>query len=351
VLDDLFTMGPLSSAWNTPTIYFMLPLFALLQVGLTAFSLGLPIPAGLVTPIFIAGAAAGRLVGEIIKDTSGIETIHPASYAVVGAAALTSGVTRTLATSIVVFELTGQMSLLLPVLLVVLISITVASFFSPSIYDIQLQMKGLPYMPPFKPHGKRTARDLMKAEVTFVTIDSNFHNLETVLRNSSVDPLPLVETKDTRYLMGVIPRKRLERLLLSHEKVYEKLRQDYEDALDEYERSQNAAEEPSQPAADLLGGIEEISTSAIKMEKPAPPVVPPSREEFWAQKLGLSRETPGFDPCPFSTFAETPLSKLHFMFAMLGLSHALVLERGRLVGVITKKDMMTASREDSLIDQ
>jgi hypothetical protein len=124
---------------------------------------------------------------------------------------------------------------LLPVLLVVLISITVASFFSPSIYDIQLQMKGLPYMPPFKPHGKRTARDLMKAEVTFVTIDSNFHNLETVLRNSSVDPLPLVETKDTRYLMGVIPRKRLERLLLSHEKVYEKLRQDYEDALNEYD--------------------------------------------------------------------------------------------------------------------
>jgi chloride channel 2 len=68
-----------------------------------AFSIGLPIPCGLVTPVFVAGAAGGRLIGEIIHAVTGLDSIHPASYAVVGAAAFSSGVTRTLATSIVVF--------------------------------------------------------------------------------------------------------------------------------------------------------------------------------------------------------------------------------------------------------
>lgn len=343
VLDELFTLGNLSDTWNIPTIYVMLPLFALLQVSLTAFSLGLPIPAGLVTPIFVAGAAAGRLVGEIIKDTSGISTIIPASYAVVGAAAFTSGVTRTLATSIVVFELTGQLELILPVLLVVLISIAVASFFSPSIYDVQLQMKGLPYMPPFKPHGKRTARDLMQSEVLFLTSDSNFHNLESLLRSSTVDPFPLVETKENRYLLGVIPRKRLERLLLAQEKEFERLRREYQEQMAEYGQRKSAPPEPSQASSstDEIGGVGHVLALD---EQPllVEPVPPPSKDQFWSSKLNLSRNSPGFDPCPFSTFADTPLSKLHFMFAMLGLSHSLVLERGRLVGVITKRDMMTA---------
>jgi hypothetical protein len=75
----------------------------IMQFFLAALSIGLPIPCGLVTPVFVAGAAGGRLVGEIMRAWTGVDTIHPASYAVVGAAAFSSGTTRTLATSIVVF--------------------------------------------------------------------------------------------------------------------------------------------------------------------------------------------------------------------------------------------------------
>jgi len=49
----------------------------------------------------------------------------------------------------------------------------------------------------------------------------------------------------------------------------------------------------------------------------------------------------GFDLCPFTVLETVPLSKVHFMFAVLGLSHAWVVKHGRLVGVITKKDLMT----------
>jgi len=72
------------------------------------------------------------------------------------------------------------------------------------------------------------------------------------------------------------------------------------------------------------------------------PSLPPlmSRHEFFAEVVELSRELAGFDPCPFQVVMATPLSKVHFMFAMLGLTHALVVEKGKLVGVILKEDLM-----------
>jgi hypothetical protein len=48
------------------------------------------------------------------------------------------------------------------------------------------------------------------------------------------------------------------------------------------------------------------------------------------------------DPAPFQIHVMTPLTKAHFLFSMLGLSHAWVVSEGRLVGVLTKKDLINA---------
>ena len=42
--------------------------------------------------------------------------ISPGGYAVVGAAAMAGGVTHTISTSVIVFELTGQITHILPVM-------------------------------------------------------------------------------------------------------------------------------------------------------------------------------------------------------------------------------------------
>jgi len=68
-------------------------------------------------------------------------------YAVVGAAALAGAVTHTISTSIIVFELTGQIQHILPVMLAVLAGNAVAQRLAPSIYDSIIQLKGLPYLP------------------------------------------------------------------------------------------------------------------------------------------------------------------------------------------------------------
>ena len=74
-------------------------------------------------------------------------TIDPGGYAVVGAAALAAGVTHTISTSVIVFELTGQIVHIMPVMIAVLIANAVAQLLTPSIYDSIIQIKSLPYLP------------------------------------------------------------------------------------------------------------------------------------------------------------------------------------------------------------
>ena len=64
-------------------------------------------------------------------------------YAVVGAAAMAGAVTHTISTSVIVFELTGQIHHILPVMIAVLISNMIAQKISPSIYDSIIQLKKL----------------------------------------------------------------------------------------------------------------------------------------------------------------------------------------------------------------
>jgi chloride channel 2 len=66
---------------------------------------------------------------------------------VVGAAAWSGAVTHTLSTSVIVFEMTGQITHVLPVMIAVLIANAIAQLLQPSIYDSIIQIKKLPYLP------------------------------------------------------------------------------------------------------------------------------------------------------------------------------------------------------------
>uniref|UniRef100_A0A3P9N4R8 Uncharacterized protein n=1 Tax=Poecilia reticulata TaxID=8081 RepID=A0A3P9N4R8_POERE len=61
--------------------------------------------------------------------------IVPGGYAVVGAAALSGAVTHTVSTAVIVFELTGQISHILPVMIAVILANAVAQALQPSLYD------------------------------------------------------------------------------------------------------------------------------------------------------------------------------------------------------------------------
>jgi hypothetical protein len=50
------------------------------------------------------------------------------------------------------------------------------------------------------------------------------------------------------------------------------------------------------------------------------------------------------DLSPFIMTERAPLYKMHFAFAMMGVSHALIVSAGKLVGVVTKKDLLDYMR-------
>ncbi len=68
-----------------------------------------------------------------------------------GAAAFSGAVTHTISISVIVFEMTGQITHCIPVLIAVLISNAIASLLQPSCYDSIIMIKKLPYLPDILP--------------------------------------------------------------------------------------------------------------------------------------------------------------------------------------------------------
>lgn len=92
----------------------VVPVLAVLtacNVVLMLLSINLPVPNGCFMPIFVTGAISGRLYGEIVHQIFQIneDELPVATFAVVGAAALTAGATQTLSAALITLELTNQL--------------------------------------------------------------------------------------------------------------------------------------------------------------------------------------------------------------------------------------------------
>ncbi|KAJ8475169.1 hypothetical protein ONZ45_g15702 [Pleurotus djamor] len=131
--------------------------------ALTVITFGIKVPAGIFIPTLGVGACAGRILGIAVKHilathpTSPIsracgggngDCVIPGLYAMVGAAATLSGVTRTtVSLAVIMFELTDTLTYAVPVMLSVLVAKTVADALEPKgIYDLVIELSQLPYL-------------------------------------------------------------------------------------------------------------------------------------------------------------------------------------------------------------
>mmetsp|Transcript_28013 Transcript_28013/g.5116 ORF Transcript_28013/g.5116 Transcript_28013/m.5116 type:complete len:97 (+) Transcript_28013:333-623(+) len=87
-------------------------------------------------------------MGELLSIMFANDNIRV--YSVIGAASLTSSVTHSLSVAVIVFELTGQINHLIPMLVTIMFSYTIGSFLSPSIYDVIFEAKQLNFLPSVK---------------------------------------------------------------------------------------------------------------------------------------------------------------------------------------------------------
>ncbi|RKP26431.1 chloride channel [Syncephalis pseudoplumigaleata] len=128
----------------------------------TVITVGAKIPAGVFIPHMIFGAAFGRVVGMTLQHfyrtypgmpffsscMAGDSCIMPGVYAMVGAAATVTGVTRmTLSMSVIMFELTGSLTYMIPVMIAVMISKwTADAVHRASFFEVMVERNGHPYL-------------------------------------------------------------------------------------------------------------------------------------------------------------------------------------------------------------
>lgn len=187
---------------NTPNEFqptTLLIFFALYCIlGLITF--GIAVPSGLFLPIILMGSAYGRLLGISMRSYSKIDQ---GLYAVLGAASLMAGSMRmTVSLCVIFLELTNNLLLLPITMIVLLIAKTVGDCFNPSIYEIILELKGLPFLDAHPEPWMRnlTVGELADAKPPVVTLNGveKVSRIVDVLRNTTHNGFPVVDD-------GVVP--------------------------------------------------------------------------------------------------------------------------------------------------
>ncbi|KAM4743222.1 chloride channel protein 2-like isoform 2-T2 [Anableps anableps] len=404
-----------SQAWKHPqvNVFVTLVLFIIMRFWMSALATTIPVPCGAFMPVFVIGAAFGRLVGESmaawfpdgIHSDESIYPIVPGGYAVVGAAALSGAVTHTVSTAVIVFELTGQISHILPVMIAVILANAVAQSLQPSLYDSIIRIKKLPYLPElgWGHHEKYNIRveDIMVRDVRYITLNCCYRDLHNVLMSGHLKTLALVESAESMILLGSIERAQLQSLLsqqLSRSRRMEYIREraaaekkrlsvasnsDSEDGrqrASQEVRFQISTEEstfsptrpvgqkPLKPALKRPSVVErptELPTSpqdhsgiALKSLFCSSPDVEALEDDGdveddmtlreiaeWEERQldeQVNFSTCKIDPAPFQLVERTSLHKTHTIFSLLGLDHAYVTSIGRLIGVVSLKELRKA---------
>ncbi|KAF9956673.1 hypothetical protein BGZ70_009801 [Mortierella alpina] len=173
-------------------IFLLLAQVFAVKVFLNFITFGVKVPGGIFIPTMVAGAVFGRMVGLgvqwlIVKypeyqmfqvcEGDRMDCIIPGLYAMIGAAACLSGVTRmTVSLVVIMFELTGAMTYSLPIMMAVMIGKFVGDAFSPdAFFNKLIDLNGHPYLDNKKDYNTfGTAADI--ADRFLETIDVNAHN-------------------------------------------------------------------------------------------------------------------------------------------------------------------------------
>jgi CIC family chloride channel protein len=111
----------------------------------TTFTLGSGNSGGVFAPSLFMGAVLGGIVGQVAHTFWPTVAVNPGAYAIVGMAAVFSGAARAPITAVlIVFEMSNDYKLILPLMLATVLSTLLAELIMPeSIYTLKLKLKGI----------------------------------------------------------------------------------------------------------------------------------------------------------------------------------------------------------------
>ena len=131
---------PLNAMLDEPAIMSAVVLLLAAKVIATNGSVASGVPGGIFTPMLLVGAALGTSWSHLIGSPA-----SAGSYALVGMAATTAAsIHAPLTAAVMIFELSGDYLIVLPLLLATVVSTSVSrGFGSESVYDTELGRRGL----------------------------------------------------------------------------------------------------------------------------------------------------------------------------------------------------------------
>ncbi|XP_010241601.1 PREDICTED: putative chloride channel-like protein CLC-g isoform X2 [Nelumbo nucifera] len=204
---NLFSKGT-----DTEFHYISILVFFVASYFLGIFSYGVAAPSGLFMPAILTGASYGRLVGMLMGSHS---NLNNGLFAVLGAASLLGGSMRmTVSLCVILLELTNNLLLLPMIMLVLLVSKTVADTFNQNIYDIIMKLKGFPYL---EAHAEPYMRQLTVGDVVTGPLQcfngiEKVRNIVHVLKTTGHHGFPVIDEPPVSYdpvLSGLVLRDHL----------------------------------------------------------------------------------------------------------------------------------------------
>ncbi|KAL7798036.1 chloride channel [Trichoderma ceciliae] len=288
---------------------------ALVGFLLSTITFGLQIPAGIILPSMAIGALVGRAMGILmeiwVNNARGfflfktcapdVPCITPATYAIIGASAALAGVTRmTVSIVVIMFELTGALTYVLPIMVAVMISKWVGDAFSRrGIYESWIHFNEYPFLDNSE---EVTIPDVPVAEIMtciedLVVLTATGHtmaSLNNILEMHPYRGFPIISDPRDAILLGYISRAEL---------------------------SYN-----------------------LKTASKSPRNLPSETEAYFShQPLADPRTTldlrPWMDQTPLTLPSHTSLHLIVSYFQKLGLRYMLFTDHGALQGLLTKKDI------------
>ncbi|KAL5112652.1 H Cl exchange transporter 3 [Taenia crassiceps] len=323
-------MGSYPAGPGVSRAMWMLAVTLILKSIITVFTFGIKVPTGLFIPSLAVGAMMGRMLGVGIEQLvvyhadhplvqrmckSAQPCINPGLYALVGAASTLGGVTRmTISLVVVMLELTGGLTYILPLMVAAMVSKwTGDRLTNGSIYEEHIRLNKYPYLSSREELTHTSiAADVMqpKAQTSpllVVTQNSmTVGDIEYLLSSSTFKGFPVVVSEVSQYLVGWITRRDLTRAL-EQEKLYN----------------------PDVATESMVYFTDSNSAGDFGL---------PTNVANLSAIVDLS---------PITVTDQTPMETVLDFFRKLGLRQVLVTKNGRLLGIITKKDVLRQMHHSS----
>ncbi|KAL8575924.1 hypothetical protein ACOMHN_027322 [Nucella lapillus] len=190
---------PLESYGVVPLIAFIVVFFLL-----GVWTYGLSVSSGVFIPSLAIGAAWGRLVGMGVVHLFPDQAKDVGKYALIGAASQLGGILRTtISLTVIIVECTGDISFGLCIMITLMISKWVGDFFTTGLYDMNIEVSGIPLLswepPPLSDNVR--VNEFMSHPVLTLLPKEKVGHIVDILENETFHGFPIIQPDPSSVLL------------------------------------------------------------------------------------------------------------------------------------------------------